>query len=47
VIAESADLLFHLTLLWSSMEIAPADVAEALKAREGQSGLDEKASREE
>ena len=43
--AESADALYHLLVLWAAAGIEPAEVYEALKAREGQSGLDEKASR--
>jgi hypothetical protein len=31
--------------VWAAAGIEPADVYAALKAREGQSGLDEKASR--
>jgi phosphoribosyl-ATP pyrophosphohydrolase len=44
-IDESADLLFHLLVLWQSQSIAPAEVMAALKAREGMSGIEEKASR--
>lgn len=44
-IAESADLLYHLCLLWADCHITPADVAAELTRREGQSGLDEKANR--
>lgn len=47
VIAESADLLFHLLVLWQSMGIAPADVMAELAAREAQSGIEEKAARVE
>ena len=43
--AESADVLYHLLVLWAASGITPDDVYAALKAREGQSGLDEKASR--
>lgn len=42
---ESADLLYHLLVLWSACGLEPADVYAALDARAGQSGLDEKASR--
>jgi phosphoribosyl-ATP pyrophosphatase (EC 3.6.1.31) len=45
VITESADLLFHLLVLWQSMGITPADVMAELSAREVQSGIEEKASR--
>ncbi len=47
VIAESADLLFHLTMLWAEAGIAPAEVMAALEGRRGTSGIDEKASRRE
>jgi len=43
--AESADVLYHLMVLWAAAGITPDDVYAALKAREGQSGLAEKASR--
>lgn len=45
IIAESADLLFHLCLLWADVGITPAEVAAELARREGTSGLAEKASR--
>lgn len=47
LIGESADLLFHLLMLWSDADVAPADVLAALEARRGTSGIDEKASRQE
>jgi phosphoribosyl-ATP pyrophosphohydrolase len=43
--AESADALYHLLVLWAAAGITPDDVYAALKARESQSGLAEKASR--
>jgi phosphoribosyl-ATP pyrophosphohydrolase len=43
--AESADVLYHLLVLWAAAGITPDDVYAALKKREGQSGLVEKASR--
>jgi phosphoribosyl-ATP pyrophosphohydrolase len=43
--AESADVLYHLLVLWAAAGITPDDVYAALKAREGQSGIAEKASR--
>lgn len=46
-ISESADVLFHLLVLWQSMGIAPGEVMDELKRREGTSGIDEKASRVE
>jgi phosphoribosyl-ATP pyrophosphohydrolase len=42
---ESADVLYHLAVLWAASGIGPEDVYAVLKSREGQSGLDEKASR--
>jgi phosphoribosyl-ATP pyrophosphohydrolase len=42
---ESADLLYHLLVLWAACGVAPDDVYAALAAREGKSGLEEKASR--
>ena len=43
--SESADVLYHLLVLWAAAGITPDDVYAALKAREGQSGLAEKAAR--
>ncbi|MCH8684034.1 phosphoribosyl-ATP diphosphatase [Pedomonas mirosovicensis] len=47
VVAESADLLFHLAVLWAECGIDPADVAAELARRKGTSGLVEKANRKE
>lgn len=47
VAAESADLLYHLTVLWAAADIQPADVWAELARREGTSGLAEKAARVE
>lgn len=44
--AESADLLYHLLVLWASVGIKPRDVWAQLAKREGVSGLAEKAGRE-
>ena len=44
--AESADALYHLLVLWAAAGITPDDVYAALRARESQSGLQEKASRQ-
>ncbi len=46
VAAESADLLYHLLVLWAAKGVAPPDVWRALELREGKSGIEEKASRE-
>jgi phosphoribosyl-ATP pyrophosphohydrolase len=45
VIAESADVLYHLIVVWVSTGVAPADVWAELMRREGVSGIAEKASR--
>src|SRR5665213_3752278 len=39
---ESADVLYHLAVLWAASGITPDDVYAVLKSREGQSGLEEK-----
>jgi phosphoribosyl-ATP pyrophosphohydrolase len=45
VAAEAGDVLYHLLVLLAARGVSPAEVAAALKAREGQSGHAEKASR--
>lgn len=45
LIAESADLLYHLLVLWAVSGISPADVAAELARRDGTSGLEEKRAR--
>lgn len=42
---ESADLLFHLMILWSDAGLKPNDIFQILEKREGISGHEEKASR--
>lgn len=42
---ETADVLYHLLVLLAASNVSPDDVAAALASREGQSGLEEKASR--
>lgn len=42
---ESADLLFHLIILWADQGLTPDDIMSILKSRLGTSGHDEKASR--
>lgn len=44
--SESADLLFHLLVLWAEVGIEPAQVWEEIASRAGTSGLDEKAARQ-
>lgn len=46
IVRESADLLFHLMVLWADSGVTPEDVLNELKRREGTSGHEEKASRE-
>jgi len=43
--AESADLLYHLMVLWADQGITPEDVMNVLQSREGTSGIAEKNSR--
>jgi phosphoribosyl-ATP pyrophosphohydrolase len=45
VVAESADVLYHLIVLWVASGIRPEEVWEELKRREGISGIAEKAAR--
>jgi phosphoribosyl-ATP pyrophosphohydrolase len=45
LVGESADLLYHLFVLWAAAGISPADVAAELIRREGTSGIDEKRAR--
>jgi phosphoribosyl-ATP pyrophosphohydrolase len=45
VIGESADLLFHLLVLWVSAGVAPGEVWAELERRQGTSGIAEKARR--
>jgi phosphoribosyl-ATP pyrophosphohydrolase len=45
VVAESADLIYHWLALLVAVGVAPDEVADALAARQGRSGIEEKASR--
>ena len=45
LIAESADVLYHLIVLWVSGGVSPDEVWDELKRREGISGIAEKAAR--
>ena len=47
IIGESADLIYHLLVLWTDAGIRPEDVLAELERREGTSGIAEKASRKE
>jgi phosphoribosyl-ATP pyrophosphohydrolase len=42
LIAESADLLYHLTVLWASLGVQPEDVWQEMAEREAAYGLAEK-----
>jgi phosphoribosyl-ATP pyrophosphohydrolase len=42
---ESADVLYHLLVLWAAAGLSPGDVAAELTRREGVSGIEEKQSR--
>lgn len=43
---ESADLLFHMMVMWSYFDIKPDEVFEILEGRFGMSGHEEKANRD-
>jgi phosphoribosyl-ATP pyrophosphohydrolase len=47
LVSESADLLYHLLVMWAATGVGPADVAAELARREGISGLSEKKARTE
>ena len=42
---ESADLLYHLMVLWAACDLTPGEVYAELEARSGTSGIAEKAAR--
>lgn len=46
LVRESADLLYHLLVMWADAGIAPEEVWRELARREGVSGLAEKAARD-
>ena len=46
LVGESADLLYHLLVLWAARDVSPEDVYHALESRTQRSGLAEKAARE-
>ena len=46
VIKESADLLYHLLVLWAQKGVTPGNVWNELRRREGVSGVMEKTSRQ-
>jgi phosphoribosyl-ATP pyrophosphohydrolase len=45
LIGESADVLYHLLVLWADLGLSPADIAAELQRREGTSGITEKKGR--
>jgi phosphoribosyl-ATP pyrophosphohydrolase len=45
LIGESADLLYHLFVLWAATGVTPAEIAAELARREGISGISEKKGR--
>ncbi len=45
MVAESADVLYHLLVLWVSANVHPSEVWAELERREGVSGIAEKAAR--
>src|SRR5712691_1642611 len=45
LVGESADVLYHLFVLWAATGVAPADIAAELARREGTSGIAEKKAR--
>ena len=45
LIKESADLLYHLIVMWISADVKPIDIWNELQKRKGTSGLNEKNSR--
>ena len=47
LVGESADVLYHLFVLWAACGVAPADIAAELARREGTSGIAEKRGRKE
>ena len=45
IIHESADLIYHLLVLWISANVKPEEVWNVLSSRKNKSGFDEKRSR--
>lgn len=46
LMSESADLLYHLLVVWAAADINPQDVWQELDRRQGTSGIFEKQSRQ-
>jgi phosphoribosyl-ATP pyrophosphohydrolase len=47
LVGESADVLYHLMVMWAATGVSPGDVAAELARREGVSGISEKKARKE
>lgn len=47
IVEESADLMYHLLVLWADAHVRPQEVWQELMRREGISGVSEKAARGE
>ncbi len=47
LVGESADVLYHLLVMWAATGVSPSDVAAELARREGVSGLSERKARKE
>ncbi len=45
IVKESADLLYHISVMWISANVKPSDVWDELQKRKGISGFDEKNNR--
>jgi len=45
IVHESADLIYHLLVLWISADVKPQDIWNELSNRKNKSGFDEKRSR--
>ena len=45
LVGESADLIYHLLVLWAAAGVSPADIAAELARREDMAGIEEKRSR--
>ncbi len=45
LVSESADLIYHLMVLWADAGVIPSHVWDELAKREGRSGVEEKKSR--
>ena len=45
IVSESADLLYHLCVLWADAGVCPEEVFQTLEQREGVSGITEKNAR--